>query len=364
MLKNVRRRRREARQKRRQKQVCDALDAVFTRTAKRTREFDLAKDRLVIFSDLHRGARNGADDFVRSERAFNAALAWYYRLDFTLVVLGDVEELWEEAPEHVVEAYGYSMSLEAKFHQAGRYLRVWGNHDDEWQFPDAVRQHLQPVYGQPTLEVLESLRFDIKEAGQPLGTLFLVHGHQGTSMSDRWARYSRLVVRYLYRPFQRLTNFSLNTPSEDWLLRDSHNIALHTWATAQEKLILIAGHTHRPVFESQSRAGELLEQLTELEAMLMHEPHDYQLREQAAELAAELEWYRAQENQRSGPEGRPGLVEPCYFNTGCCCYADGDVTGIEIDQGEIRLVRWPDDAGQPRPRVLAQDSLKNVLSRC
>ena len=52
---------------------------------------------------------------------------------------------------------------------------------------------------------------------------------------------------------------------------------------------------------------------------------------------------------------------PCYFNTGCCCFGDGDVTGIEIADGEIRLVRWPNDEGEPLPKVLASEKLANVL---
>jgi hypothetical protein len=35
------------------------------------------------------------------------------------------------------------------------------------------------------------------------------------------------------------------------------------------------------------------------------------------------------------------LPTPCYFNTGCCSFGDGDITGLEISDGEIRLVRWP-----------------------
>ena len=35
------------------------------------------------------------------------------------------------------------------------------------------------------------------------------------------------------------------------------------------------------------------------------------------------------------------LEPPCYFNTGCCSFGDGDVTGLEIGDGEIRLIRWP-----------------------
>jgi hypothetical protein len=54
-------------------------------------------------------------------------------------------------------------------------------------------------------------------------------------------------------------------------------------------------------------------------------------------------------------------VPPCYFNTGCCCFGDGDVTALEIADGEIRLVRWPDDEGRPRPRVLEHADLRAVL---
>ncbi len=42
------------------------------------------------------------------------------------------------------------------------------------------------------------------------------------------------------------------------------------------------------------------------------------------------------------------LEPPCYFNSGCCSYADGDVTGIEIASGTIRLVRWLDNDGNPQ----------------
>jgi hypothetical protein len=40
-------------------------------------EVDPGTDRLALFSDLHRGARDGADDFLRCERAYPAALGYY-----------------------------------------------------------------------------------------------------------------------------------------------------------------------------------------------------------------------------------------------------------------------------------------------
>ncbi len=77
-----------------------------------------------------------------------------------------------------------------------------------------------------------------------------------------------------------------------------------------------------------------------------------------------MEWVQAQQNQQ--PQGHD-LVEqlkPSYFNTGCCCFPDGDVTGLEIVNGEIHLVRWPDDNGRPirsRPS-LAHARLKEVFA--
>src|SRR5512132_3855666 len=93
-----------------QKTIHAALDAVFRRALEQEREegltvFDLRSAKFVIFSDQHKGKRDAADDFLVCERAYNAALAYYDRLGYTLIVLGDAEELWEDWPESVVKAY-------------------------------------------------------------------------------------------------------------------------------------------------------------------------------------------------------------------------------------------------------------------
>ena len=56
------------------------------------------------------------------------------------------------------------------------------------------------------------------------------------------------------------------------------------------------------------------------------------------------------------------MTTPCYFNTGCCCFPDGDITGIEIADGVMRLVRFPDDAERPRPRILEETSIKAIFA--
>jgi hypothetical protein len=59
--------------------------------------FDSATGKFIIFSDQHKGRRNGADDFMLCEPNYLAALDYYYQNGFHLVALGDSEELWENS---------------------------------------------------------------------------------------------------------------------------------------------------------------------------------------------------------------------------------------------------------------------------
>jgi hypothetical protein len=324
------------------RQVAQALDAAWQRaTSEPALPCPVDGARFVIFSDQHKGARNHADDFRRSERAYNAALAWYFERGYTLVELGDVEELWEERPGPVLKAYRHTLDITAAFHAAGRYHRVFGNHDDLWSFPGKVDSMLGPIF--PALRVRESIRLNVQDADRHLGTIFMLHGHQGTTASDKLGAFARFPVRYVWRPIQRLFKVSLNTPATDWRQREGHNRALYEWAVRQHQVVLIAGHTHRPVFV----AGTLEQELTaRLEAARTGTTTDTAL------LAARLEWARSQGLHETGPEGTLPPLDACYFNSGCCSYSDGDITGLEIADGAIRLVRWPDDQGQPLPQLL------------
>src|SRR5215210_8797674 len=139
-----------------------ALDEAFKRArkqeqAEREMILDIQGGRFVIFSDHHKGNRDGADDFRFCEPAYNAALTYYYRLGYTLIVMGDAEELWEEWPETVLKAYPHTLELEGNFHQDGRYLRFWGNHDDAWSHSDLVEKWLTPALGGSPLKMYETL---------------------------------------------------------------------------------------------------------------------------------------------------------------------------------------------------------------
>lgn len=341
------------------KRVKKGLDRAYADPHLTRRPLDLDADRLVVFSDHHRGTRDGADDFWRCERAYHAALGYYLEEGHHLYLLGDVEELWENRPTGPIKAYPGTLALEGQFLAAGRLDRFWGNHDDDWRHESEVKKHFGAVY--PSLVIREALLLEVTRDTRPLGQLFLVHGHQGTLDSDRFSFASRLFVRYGWRPLQRKFGIASTTPAQDFALRANHDTAMFEWARGRaERPILIAGHTHHPVFggTKPKRQAERSSDVVE---------HDLEQRrssggtnlEELAVLRAELE------EVRTKPYGEPAreISPPCYFNTGCCSFGDGDVTGIEIKEGKIRLVRWLDDDYQPRPKVLAEAELAAILAQ-
>jgi UDP-2,3-diacylglucosamine pyrophosphatase LpxH len=339
--------------------VAAGLTGTFEAAAAEEITLEIDGLRLIVFSDHHKGARDGADDFRRCEPAYRAALGHYLEAGHRLFVLGDAEELWECSPKEVLAAYPEVLELEARFAAAGRYERFWGNHDDDWAGERRVKPLLKLL---PGLRVREGLRVRLVRGGRPAGLLFFVHGHQGTAESDRFAWASRFVVRNVWRRLQRKFGFSATTPARSFELRARHDRAMFDWARSHSaRPVLIAGHTHRPVFwrsrpdlPDHPSADELSRRLEELRAGGADASA-------LADVAAQLEHVRGWDRVRA-LEGRPVPVDPpCYFNTGCCSFPDGDVTGLEIADGRIRLVRWPDDAGAPKPKVLAEGMLDEVL---
>jgi len=328
------------------------------------RRVDLEGLKLVIFSDHHRGTgKDDADDFRRCQRAYRAALGHYFEHGYTLALLGDVEELWENRIAKALGCYEEVLALESEFHAYSRLWRFYGNHDLVWSSPGAVQKHLAQRIGGDPIEVRESLALDLVDGKHVVGRLFLVHGHQGTPSSDLFAPLAMLPVRYVWPRIQRNVKFASTSPAIDWDLREKHDETMYGWALEQaherpEKeppLVLIAGHTHKPVFrgrEAEDPAKRTGGRPTEYAARAAYDaavaagaPAD-----ERAAAHAMLEFVRT---KPFGPDPLPMEV-PCYFNSGCCSYADGDITGLQIAEGNIRLVRWLDDTGEPRCRPLSE----------
>ena len=99
---------------------------------------------------------------------------------------------------------------------------------------------------------------------------------------------------------------------------------MYEWAAARNDLILIAGHTHNPVFVSIPD----LATLERVQGDLYKKPDDD---DAAGQLDRDIDSARSEasgDNRSQGARGRS-----CYFNSGCCCFSNGDITGIELADG-------------------------------
>jgi UDP-2,3-diacylglucosamine pyrophosphatase LpxH len=340
--------------------IAKGLDRAFA--AAEEESCELSDLRAVAISDLHRGARDGADDFQRAEPAYCAALGSYLEREYELWLLGDVEELWENDIDEVLSEYTDVLELERQFAAGPGLRRFWGNHDLDWSKAKVVSEKLGPYLA--GIEVKEALRLTVLDRGRPLGTLFLAHGHQGTDFSDRFSFISRFVLRNVWRRIQASQGWLSTTPAQSYRLRHKHDKAMFRWARTRAndaggRPVLIAGHTHHPVFPGSPSPHPEPGGIAELERALA-EARRAGDADKAAGLRAQLEQRRALGRAEKYEE--PEIDPPCYFNTGCCCFPDGDVTCLELTGGTIRLLRWPDDEGRARPKELAPPlSLREVL---
>jgi predicted phosphodiesterase len=304
------------------------------------------KDRFIIFSDQHKGARNGADDFMLCEPNYLAALDYYYNKNFFYIALGDSEELWENKLSDVKKNQQATFSREKNYLNRNSFIKIYGNHDLYWNNDPLAFLQLKDIYG-TAIPIYEGvvLRTTIN---QTTLDIFCTHGHQGDKVSDgNW--FSKFFVSKVWAPIQAFTKINPNTPAYDAQLKTLHNRMMYQWSSQQKKLLLITGHTHQPVFESLTHIEREYRRLMEAEKANNKEQVK-QLEETITKL--KFEYTNITTDYLS--------LKPTYFNSGCCCFNDGDITGIEIDEGCIRLVKWHTIGTGHERIVLEESSLEGV----
>ena len=89
-------------------------------------------DKFLILSDLRKGAKNGADDFMDCESTYISALTYNDALQFHYICLGDSEELWENNLFAVRATNKLSVEKEKLFIQRNAFTKVFGNRDFFW----------------------------------------------------------------------------------------------------------------------------------------------------------------------------------------------------------------------------------------
>ena len=311
--------------------------------------FDPYKGKFIIFSDQHKGARDAADDFRHAEKNYLAALNYYWENGFRFINLGDCEELWENKPATVIQHNEAVLKAEACFLQEDRYYRIYGNHDLEWKYDIQRNWFLKPLFGEK-LKIYEGALLTTNYNNKSY-SIFLAHGHQGDQKSDGNA-FSTWFVAAIWTPIQRFLDISIDSIADSFELVDKHNIIMYEWSVTQQDLLFISGHTHKPVFASLDHIERLTRQ--------MEKAKQHNNKEGLQSLAAELE---RRKMEYAGKQFHKTMVKPCYFNSGCCCFGDGDVTGIEIEGDNIRLIKWEEDKGVIRRIILEQSPLSYIFDK-
>lgn len=246
--------------------------------------------KFILFSDCHRGDNSFADDFANNRNIYFHALKHYYNEGFQYCELGDGDELWENISfESILYAHKNVYMLMKQFHDEERLHMIWGNHDMVYRNQSYVDKHLNTYFDPKTGEDKDLFCDIVYHEGIVLehsGTgqeLFLLHGHQADWWNYLFWKWSRFMVRILWKPLNVMGIADPTSPAKNYKELIKVERRTKKWISENNNLITIAGHTHRPRF----------------------------------------------------PE--PGDI--AFFNDGSCVHPRS-ITGIEIENGSISLIKW------------------------
>lgn len=268
--------------------------------------------KFVLFSDCHRGDNSFADDFANNRNIYFHALKHYYAEGFQYCELGDGDELWENLSfESILNAHKNVYLLMKLFHDDNRLHMIWGNHDMVYRNPDYVKKHLSTYFDPKIGEDVELFTNITYHEGIVLKhcstgqKLFLTHGHQADWWNYLFWKWSRFLVRILWKPLNVMGIADPTSPAKNYKELIKVERRAKKWIAENNNLFTIFGHTHRPRF----------------------------------------------------PE--PGDI--AFFNDGSCVHPRS-ITGLEIENGEISLIKWQiatkDDGTLQIVRVLLEGPRK------
>lgn len=272
----------------------------------RVEEFD-ENSKYIFFSDIHRGNGSISDEFTRNRNTFLHALNYYYNNGFTYIEAGDGDEMLEYSDfTYTKNAHDKVFDLIKKFFDDDRLIKLYGNHDIALKNPKFVEKNYYTNYDEYTeeffdflkgLKPVESLVLRYKKTGQEILT---VHGHQGDAPNDQFAFFTMLSLKFFWR---FLHGFGIRNPSSPVKnVTKRHKIEKNfgKWIK-KNKMMLICGHTHRFKY--------------------------------------------------------PKNKDLPYFNTGCCVYPT-IITGIEITEGKVQLVRWETKVNKNGVLTIEKDTMR------
>lgn len=284
------------------------------------------EDKWLVYSDLHMGNGGRSDDFARNGEMFNATLRDYYLpRGYKLILNGDVEELHKFSLRQIYKRWKSTYALFDRFAENDSLYKTVGNHDSR------LIMDLRESYPY-SMDTVLSMK------GLDLPVLFY-HGHQISAFYEKFNDISRIGLRYFAMPLG-IMNKSVAHDS-----RRRHYLEKRIYEYSHRQgIVSVIGHTHRPLFESLTKADSLRFQIEYLLTLYREasESTKQEIEKQIDQTRDELvDWRR----RIKRPELQSGLYAeydvpiPCVFNSGTVISKHG-MTCLEFSGGKIRLVHW------------------------
>jgi len=323
-----------------------------------TKVLNIQGNKYAIMSDIHLGDGKDADDFRKNEEALKRALDHYKKNGYKLILLGDIEEFWQFDLHSIKGRYDNTIYKSIRALDDANVFRLWGNHDSEWRaFEDPATTKQEKITG-----AAEALKMKDKDGND---VILLLHGHQGSTESDKTSWFSRFWVR-LFKSVEAaakwLKLYGHPAAAKSQIAKDYEEI-FYSWAK-KNKAIVICGHSHRAIFASRSYIEKLKEQIRELQKKLredetLSEKEKKKIIDQIYEKTIDLADEKKKNREITATDKLKDL-KPCYFNTGCALYTDG-ITAIEIGNDQIRLVEWNRKAKKTEPTEFDRGELSKYI---
>lgn len=280
--------------------------------------------RYVFLSDLHMGNGGSRDDLLVNRELIESMLSqWYLPRDYFLIMNGDIEDLSKFPLQTVRAAWPKLLAIIGQFAERGRLRKIVGNHD--FDLAD-TRDYPWPLY--------QGL---VYRSGE--NRIFVFHGHQASNLYEKYDFVSDFLIRYFLKPL-RIRNSGV---SKDSRRRFATERRIYR-AARSLGVIAIAGHTHRPLFESQSKYDNI--RMTIESLLRQYSDAD---KDQKKRIEGQIVLYRnemqnlasVKEKQKKTQSlyGAGPFLIPCLFNSGCATGKHG-ITALEIENGNISLVYW------------------------
>lgn len=255
--------------------------------------------KIVFISDCHRGDGTYNDALLHNKNIYKSSLRFYLKNDFTLIELGDGDELWKNKNMTDI-AYTYSdiFKILVEFNKDKRLYMIYGNHDmaksnkDFAAKQEKILNKISLGFGKEVVDLYSNVHFYESIVLKYLKSnkdIIAFHGHQVDFMNCNLNKFSRFLVRYIWKVLEGVAGFKEPvSPSNNYKKGNLIDEKLDE-LSKKERAMIICGHTHNDIFPESSKS--------------------------------------------------------IYFNDGCAVFPTSQ-TCIEIDGGRISLVKWNVDVNE------------------